>query len=309
MDVPAMKEQILAQLPFKFQLLLSKVAFEDLQEVRFRCGKPLMLYRAEGGCCIAQDGRVLPVRAGQAVRTQQPVLISHEDINALLGGFCENSVYAYQEEICDGFLTIRGGHRVGLCGRCVLTDGEISNIADISGFNLRIAREFIGCAQSLLPQIFCRNQAVANTILLAPPQCGKTTFLRDLTRLLSERFKVSLIDERSEIAAVKDGCAQLDVGMQTDVLDRFPKAAGMLLAVRSLSPEVMVTDELGSREDLAAVKSVLHTGCRIITSMHAESETQLRGEQRELYALFDKAVILTRRNGIPVVERVTDISV
>lgn len=301
MDILKVKEQILTQLPIKFRNVFSKHSFLSLQEIRFRCGKPLMIYGANGGEMLSEQGKTV-CEVGQAF------LVSREDMLVLFGCFCENSVYAYQNEICEGFLTIRGGHRVGICGRCVMSEGKISNIADISGFNLRIAKEYIGCAEKLLPQILLPNHSMANTILLAPPQCGKTTFLRDLTRLLSRRFKISLIDERSEIAAVKDGIAQLDVGLQTDVLDQFPKREGMLFALRSLSPEIMVTDELGTEEDVKAVKRVLHSGCRILTTMHAESEHELRGEQRKLYDLFEKAVILSRKNGIPTLDRTIEIA-
>ncbi len=300
MDILRVKEEILAQLPLNFRQMFTPLSFQHLQEIRFRCGKPLMVYGNGKACFLSENGNVVS-DAGQAF------LVHKEDMVALLSCFCENSVYSYQNEICDGFLTIGGGHRVGICGRAVFTDGKISNITDISGLNIRIAKEYIGCAQKILPMVSLPDGTVANTILIAPPQCGKTTFLRDLTRLVSKRFKVTLIDERSEIAAVKEGVAQLDVGTQTDVLDRFPKNIGMVSALRSLSPEVMVTDEVGSKEDAEAIKGVLRSGCRIITSMHAYNETDLCNEKKELYRLFDKAVILSARQGVPRVEKIADV--
>lgn len=300
MDILKRKEEILSQLPQKFRKVFFRESFRDLQEIRFRCGKPLMVYDFGGGRMLSAEGDTVQ-------EAKQALFVQAEDMLSLLSGFCKNSVYAYQNEICEGFLTICGGHRVGIGGRCVMTEGKISNISDISGLNLRIAREYPGCAEALLPQILRQDKSLANTVLLAPPQCGKTTFLRDFTRLLSTRFKISLIDERSEIAAMKDRTPQLDVGLQTDVLDRFPKSLGMLAALRSLSPEIMVTDELGSEEDLKAVQRVLHSGCRILTSMHAESENELYGAQKDLYRLFDKVIVLSRKTGVPTVEKVGEI--
>ncbi len=292
MDIPQLKKEILLQLPLRFRKMLAGVNFEKLQEIRFRCGRPIMLYENGPGIYITESGR-------PAADKNQAAMTDREDMASLMAAFCENSVYAYQREICDGFLTIRGGHRVGICGRCVMTDSKIVNITDISGLNLRIAKEFPGCADRILSKLCNEDTGILNTVLIGPPQCGKTTFLRDLCRLLSNRFKITVIDERSEIAAVKNGIPQFHVGAQTDVLDRFPKGQGMLTAVRSLSPEVIITDELGAGEDIAAVKSVLNAGCKIITSMHGYGVENLAEEKKSLLALFDCAIIMARRRGVP----------
>lgn len=300
MDILRLKNEILAQLPLRFRRTLAELDFQAIQEIRFRSGRPLMVYHSGTAGFVTEAGRLTSDR-------ERAVIVSGADISSLLAAFCENSVYAYQSELCDGFLTIRGGHRVGVSGRCVCSGGSITNVTEVSGLNLRIAREFFGCAEQILPAITGADGTVRSTILLAPPQCGKTTVLRELARVLSERFKVTVIDERSEIAAMKEGVPQFQVGLQTDVLDRFPKAAGMLCAVRSLSPDVMITDELGGEEDIAAVKNVFNAGCRIITSMHGFGAEELHGGRRELFALFDRAVVLMRKNGVPKIREILDI--
>ncbi len=301
MDEASLKKEILMQFPLRFRKFFDEIAFGEIQEIRFRASKPLMIYSGKEAYFVTDEGR-------KTFQQGQAKVVTKEELAELFAAFCDNSVYAFRHEICDGFLTLAGGHRVGISGRCVLKGNEITHIADISGLNLRIAKEYIGCAQKVLPLILRPDKTVANTVFIAPPQGGKTTFLRDLSRLLSERFKVTVVDERSEIAAIKDGIAQFCVGVQTDVLDRFPKAMGMICAIRSLSPEVLITDELGGAEDLLAVKSVMNAGCRIITSMHGDSADEFVGEKRRIYELFDRAVILKRKDGIPQVEVVIDIS-
>lgn len=300
MDKKRLFMEILLQLPPRFRKILEEIDFSNVQEVRFRAEKPLMIYEGKEAYFLTEEG-TKTVSKGQAAHVGQT------DIKELLSSFCEHSVYAYLDEICDGFLTLGGGHRVGICGRCVLNHGEISNITDVSGLNLRIAKEYVGCAGEVYSRLMNGKQVVPNTVFIAPPQSGKTTFLRDFARLCSKQFKVTIVDERSEIAAMKDGLAQFSVGLQTDVLDRFPKSKGMICAIRSLSPEILITDELGSREDLAAVRSVLNAGCRIITSMHGDDPDEFIDEKKELYQLFDRAVILTRISGVPQVAKVIEI--
>lgn len=294
MDILRIKKEILMQLPVCFRTILSNVNFHSLQEVRFRCQKPLMINTDSGDMMITENGE-------KTFNQDNAYVVSAEDLSKLIATFCENSVYAYQREICDGFLTIKGGHRVGISGRCVLSENKIVNVTDISGLNLRIAKEFKGCAERILPRLIYNGELV-NTILISPPQCGKTTILRDLSRLISQTKKVTVIDERSEIAAVKCGKTQFDVGIRTDVLDRFPKSMGMLMAIRSLSPDVIITDEIGGKEDYFAVKSVLNAGCHIITSMHGYDTESLAAERKEMLNMFDCAVVLSKKNGIPEIK-------
>ncbi len=273
------KDFILSKFPAPIKKLFSPISFEGLEEIRFRVNRPICLYDATGCKILSKK-------------------VSREELDNLSMGLCNHSVYAYLNEMKDGFLTIPGGHRVGFAGKCVTKDGAITGITNLSGINLRIAREFPGCALSLADDIR-QEKRLKNVLLIAPPQCGKTTFLRDLARIFSKDYKVTVVDERSEIAGCADGVPQFDVGPQTDVLDRFPKASGMLLALRSLSPHIILTDELGDVADLNAIRRVCDAGCGLIASMHGENTAELLKTKKDFLTYFDLAVTLGRPNGIP----------
>ncbi len=285
------KEIILRQLSESYRTLLAPVTFDGLEEIRFRVGQPVTLYYYNRTVFLNQSD------------TTKHNLIENKDLENLAASLCNHSVYAYQNEIRDGFITIRGGHRVGLAGKCVEKSGQITGISAISGINLRIAREYKNCAKDLLPHLL-QSKGVQNTLLLSPPQCGKTTYLRDIARLLSPDFKITVVDERSEIAGTFDGIPQFDLGPQTDVLDRFPKAEGMLLALRSLSPQVLITDELGDERDMDAVKKLYGAGCRLIATMHGDSLTALSKTKKDLLSFFDLVLLMGRKDGKPAVSAI-----
>lgn len=288
------KNAILQQLPGAYRALLAPLSFDSLEEIRFRIGRPVMLY--------AQGCRSYLANSGGSTQTVSRAKIPlRSDLNALAAALCDSSVYAYLNDIRDGFITLRGGHRVGLAGKAIIKDGQIAGITDVSGINIRIARPCTGCGAALAPRLLTDRGIVKNTLLIAPPQCGKTTMLRDLTRIFSEKFKIAVVDERSEIAGTYEGTPQFDLGPQTDVLDRFPKPAGMLLAVRSLSPQLLVTDELGTAADTEALRRANGTGCRLIASIHGDDPELLRRTQPQLFSLFDIAVLLGRQNNRPAI--------
>lgn len=294
--MPSTKEIILSQLAEPYCTLLSRISFSGLEEIRFRVGRPVSLYYYNRILFLAESG---------TTQTQKDAKhASKNELEALTACLCNYSVYAYLNEMKDGFITIRGGHRVGLAGKCVEKNGQISGISSISGINIRIAREYKGCAESLMPHLRLAN-SVYNTLLLSPPQCGKTTYLRDITRLLSADFKITVVDERSEIAGSFDGIPQFDIGPQTDVLDRFPKTDGMLLALRSLSPQILVTDELGDDRDADAAYKLYGAGCRLIATMHGDNLNELSKTKKSLLSLFDIAILMGRRDGRPAVSSIT----
>ncbi len=275
------KNIILRQLSEPYASILSPVDFTGLEEIRFRVNRPISLYYHRQNCLL-------------------PNVVVSEDIEALAAALCNHSVYAYLNDLKDGFITIRGGHRVGLAGKCVKKDGQITGITAISGINLRIARQFPGCAAKLAHHLKT-STGIKNTLLISPPQCGKTTYLRDLARIFSVENKVTIIDERSEIAGTYEGMPQFDVGPQTDVLDRFPKATGMLMALRSLSPQILITDELGGMDDIEAIHQISGAGCRIIASVHGDDLTELKLCKNDLLSFFDVAVMMGRQNGLPAI--------
>ncbi len=282
------KDIILRQLSEPYRTLLAHVTFDGLEEIRFRVGQPVTLY---------YYNRMVYV-SPQTTAKYTPV--ENKDLETLAASLCNHSVYAYQNEIKDGFITIRGGHRVGLAGKCVEKNGQITGISSVSGINLRIAHEYKNCAKNLLPHLY-RNGRLQNTLLLSPPQCGKTTYLRDITRLLSSNYKITVVDERSEIAGTYDGIPQFDIGPQTDVLDRFPKAEGMLLALRSLSPQILITDELGDDRDIESVKKLYGAGCHLIATMHGDSLAELSKTKKDLLSFFDLALLMGRKDSKPAV--------
>ncbi len=233
-----------------------------LEEVRFRAGWPTELLYGDGNI------RRLPK-------------VTQREMIEMLNYISGYSLYALEEELRQGFLTMKGGHRIGICGRASRKScNEISGIADISGMNIRIAHERKGCAAPLLP--YLRNgNTIYNTLILAPPGVGKTTFLRDAIRLLStgddkqEGLKIGVVDERSEIAACYRGVPQNDLGPRADVLDNCPKERGMRMLLRTMSPQIIAVDELGQEEEFAAVYQILYSGIRILGTVHAKNVQEL----------------------------------
>lgn len=305
------REDILRIFPERMRPRWKKTAgfAQQLQEIRLRVGKPVLLYI---------DGReFFQEESGDVVyRTDRPAVTAQEDLDQLIAYACSYSMYAFEEEISRGYLTLPGGHRMGLTGEAVLTDSDrVRNIKHISCVNIRISHEIRGAADAVLPFLY-RDGHFLNTLILSPPGCGKTTLLRDIVRQVSDGnscghgVTVGIVDERSEIAGSFQGRAQNDVGMRTDILDSCPKAEGMMLLIRSMAPKVIGVDELGSEEDIRALKKAICCGCCVLTTIHAgsleEAESRLSGMKLDEIKIFDRYVILTRREGKCAVDAVLD---
>ena len=229
-----------------------------------------------------RQSRPITLKIGQEVMILEHV-ITKEEINEIFERICENSIYSYKKEICEGFITIKGGHRVGITGTAVI-DEKIKNINYISSLNFRIAREKKGSSKEIIKHVINQNEnTIFNTLIISPPGGGKTTVLRDILRNLSNGIKelnfspkvVGLVDERGEIAATYKGEPQKDVGIMTDVMSNFPKSIGMKMLIRSMSPQIIACDEIGGIEDIQAIKVAICSGVKGIFTAHGRNLEEL----------------------------------
>ncbi|MGI6487238.1 MAG: stage III sporulation protein AA [Syntrophomonadaceae bacterium] len=301
------RQQVIPYLSPPVKSMLSSLPGESLrglEEIRLRVGRPLLLKIGDTDYGVAENGVLLR-------NYEKGYVVGEEDLQRTMAAISESSLYALEEELKRGFITLRGGHRVGLAGRVVLARGDIKTMRDFGGLAFRIAREVVGCGTSLLGRLWRGNGQLLNTLIISPPRCGKTTLLRDLTRQLasgSGGINVALVDERSEIAACYRGVPQLDVGIRTDVLDGCPKASGMIMAIRALSPQLVVTDEVGRPADVEAIRECINAGVAIITSVHGRDLEEI-GRRPELAEIvnsgaFSLVVTLSRRRGPGTIETV-----
>lgn len=237
--------------------------------------------------------REIRVRAGQSIRlsTRQgeticPCEPTPQQVAQMAEALCEHALYARAEEQRSGFVTLRGGHRMGLCGRVICQGQSIRALRDISSFCIRIAGQWRGAADGLIGQLTDENGFCRSTLIVGLPGMGKTTLLRDSLRRLSEAGRrVCVVDERSEIAAMCDGLPQVEVGPCTDVLDGCGKEAGLRWLLRSLSPEVLVTDELSDTLDAQAALEAIRSGVSMLATVHGRDLDSVCG-RNTLYPLI-----------------------
>ncbi|MDR1560042.1 MAG: stage III sporulation protein AA [Clostridiales bacterium] len=267
--------------------------FEKITEIRMRVGKPLIIVKERREYFLNKDGD-FEHAAGRGY------IVTQTDIQDALALMSDYSLYAFEEELRGGYITLAGGHRVGITGRAVMESGHVRGLKNISGFNIRISHEIKGCADDVicklaLPRLF-------DTMIISPPGRGKTTLLRDIIRQLSDglpgRFAgvtVGVADERSEIAGCFRGAPQNDVGIRTDVLDGCPKAAGMAMLLRAMSPRVIAVDELGGRQDAAAVEEIVNAGVCLICTIHGADIGEIRNKNAlsDILYIFKRFVVLS----------------
>lgn len=263
--------------------IVSAEKWNTVKEIRIRNNKPIMVY------CFNED-------------VQIDFVSDVEDILRLVENFSESSLYKVQNEINSGFLTIKGGHRIGIAGTSVIENGEIKNIKYISSLNIRVAREIEGCSDWVLDCILENqngNKILKNTIIISPPGCGKTTLLRDMLRVISNGDKgirpqtIGLVDERSEIAAMYMGQAQNDIGLRTDVMDACKKNIAMKLMIRSMGPDFIATDEIGTKEDMDAILDAVSSGINLLVTCHGNSVNDIPKDLLEK-KIFENVVILSK---------------
>lgn len=223
-----------------------------------------------------------------------------EDMEDFLERVTASSVYAYTDDIKNGFITVIGGHRIGLCGTAVYENEKITAIKDITDINIRIAKELKGIGEGVYSKIATKND-IGNTLIISPPGMGKTTLLRDITRLVSdnlEKSKISLVDERNEISATFMGNAQNDVGLRTDVFCGYTKKDALIRAMRSMSPTVAVLDEIGGDDDSDAILKCAYSGIRVIATVHGNGLSDAKEKLKVLFEnkIFDYAVLLGKKD-------------
>lgn len=298
------ENRILSVLPRSIRVLIGKehLQYEYLQEIKLRVEKPLLLvYRGEEIIPGNQRGK--------------PYIVTREDIREMLEYISNYSLYAYEQEMKQGYITIEGGHRVGMTGQAIIENGKVKNLRYISSINLRMSHEILGCADPIFPYI-TYNKKLYHTLIVSPPRCGKTTLLRDMIRQISNGngwingMSVGVVDERSELGGCYMGVAQNQLGIRTDVLDCCPKAEGMIMLIRSMGPEVIAVDEIGTVEDVHAIEYAMHCGCKMLATVHADSMEELRKkplfDQMVVEKRFERYVLLENREHVGQVEGIYD---
>ena len=234
-------------------------------------------------------------------------IVQTEDVLNILQSICENSIYSYQNQICEGFITIKGGHRIGITGSAVIENNQVKNLNYISNLNFRIARQIIGCSNNIIKEIINKEEnTIYNTLIVSPPGAGKTTLLRDIIRNLSNGTEeltgknIGVVDERGEIAAMYKGIPQNDLGIRTDIIENIKKSIGMKMLIRSMAPEIIVADEIGSKEDVQEINYAVCSGIKGIFTAHGNSLEDLKlnpaiAELIEKY-IFERLIFLDKNN-------------
>lgn len=290
------KYEITGYLPMRLRRYIMNINLADAYEIHLGVDKPVCIYFKDGRYFITHKGNITKNR-------ENAVISSGEDIEKTLELITDASVYSLKEEMAKGFITVYGGHRVGISGSAVMRDNKLSHLKDISSLNIRIANEVIGVSDNIISHIAC-SEGVRNTLFISPPGAGKTTVLRDIARNLSDTgFRVGIVDERCEIAAMHNGKSSFDLGVSTDVMSGVKKSDGMYMMLRTMSPEIIITDEIGNKEDFIAIGEMLKSGVSVITSIHGRSIDEIK-DKGNIFESFDTIIALSKRNGAGTVEEI-----
>ena len=290
------KKEIQQILSLKIRRCLEGITinYKKLQEIRLRAGMPLMMI---------YDGKeyFMSLKGELTHNIRNAYIVTSAEIKETMEYVSNYSRYAYESEISQGYITIQGGHRVGVAGRIVWDGKKIKNINYISFLNIRLAHQIKGCADKVMP--FIRDYSgFKHTLIISPPRCGKTTLLRDIIRMAADGdekhagLTVGVVDERSEIGACYMGCPQNDLGCRSDVLDGCPKSDGMMMLVRSMSPDIIAVDEIGSKADIDAIGYVMNCGIKLIATVHGKDMDEIRNKpilgQMVKERMFQRYVLL-----------------
>ena len=259
---------------------INEKEIETLEEIRIRVSKPIILKVANKEIIVEY-------------------IVTTQDILEIVEKITENSMYSYQQQICSGYITLKGGHRVGISGNVVMEENKVINVNYIYSLNFRIARQIIGVAEKVVNEVM-KNDEISNTLIISKPGAGKTTILRDLIRIISKTKTVGVVDERGEIAAMYKNETQNDLGIKVDILSNISKSLGIKMLVRSMAPDVIVADEIGTKEDIEAIKYAVTSGVKGIFTAHANNIEDIKKSPilKELLNLnlIEKIIILDKNN-------------
>ena len=282
-------------------LKISDKILQQVNEIRIKANKPIILVGCDTDFFISKGGYITEC-------VEDGIKVLPNELLKILNMICNNSLYAYLDTLKNGFVTLKGGHRVGITGKVVIKDNRINNIKEISSINIRIARQIRGLGNSVIEHIIRNKNDIYNTLIISPPGCGKTTLLRDVIRIISDGsknlrgLKISVIDERSEIGSIFKGVPQNDIGVRSDILDGSTKSEGIMLALRSMSPQVIATDEIGSYGDFEALQEVVNCGVRVIATAHGFNieDIEKRKITRSILKdnIFERFILLGRDNKV-----------
>ena len=310
-----LSDEVINSLSINLREKLKKVLENNIniEEIRIRANKPLILNANNKDYFYNLKLNRLDSKL------DNPYIVSKEDVEQTFQIVCKYSIHSFLDDIKKGFITLKGGHRVGLVGKVIIEDGQVKNIKHISSLNIRISKEVLGCSDKVMHHIINGRNSVNNTLIISPPQCGKTTLLRDIIRNLSngnklfnfDGLKVALIDERNEISGSYLGIPQMDIGIRTDIIETCPKDIGIMMLLRSMSPNLIVTDEIGNINEIKALYTALNGGVSLITTVHGDSIEDIRN-RKELSSLLDKelfkkVIILSAKNGPGTIEKIYDL--
>ena len=308
-----LSDDIINSLSLNLRNKIKTIQGEDIEEIRLRINKPLIINGNQKDYFYNEKYNKLDLNMDKAY------IVTKEDVDQTFQIICKYSIHSFMDDIKKGFVTLRGGHRVGIVGKAIVENGKVENLKHISSLNIRISKEVKNCSDKVIGHIIKSPTKINNTIIISPPQCGKTTLLRDIVRNLSNgtekyNFKgvnVALIDERNEIAGSYLGMPQMDVGIRTDIIETCPKDVGIMMVLRSMSPNIIITDEIGTEKDIKALYTALNGGVGLITTVHGDSIEDIRNrkEFNNLLdeELFKKVILLSAKRGPGTVEKIYDL--
>ncbi len=253
-------------------LAMEKTEKNRIREIRIRSRRPLTVITDKGAEFLTQSGRLTQIYSDLTVKTDE------NEVAEIFRRLCGYSVHSFADAINRGYITINGGHRAGIAGTAVTENGRVTAVRDICAVNLRIAREIKGAADDVMKMLF--SEGLCSVIIAGPPSSGKTTVLRDLARRLSSSEgsyrKTFICDERGEIGASFSGIEQNDIGLNSDLITSYPKAEGIMIGLRSFSPDIIICDEVSTYEEATAVISGVNSGVSFALSIHARNEKELK---------------------------------